>query len=78
MPIRGAKNPFPAKKKLASGVFTTPQKMDPPPSELAQARKVDKAAMARIDRRSGHGNTGASADAIMKAAMASKRKNPNG
>ena len=50
MPIRGAKNPFPAKMKPTTQVFSTPQKMDPAPASLSKARGVAAAAM-KADRK---------------------------
>lgn len=61
MAVRGSKNPFPKKMKPTTNVFSTPQKMDKPPSELAKARKVHAAAM-KSDRK--HMGGGASASAI--------------
>jgi hypothetical protein len=73
-----AENSFPRKTKPQSNVFSSPQKMDPPPASLKQARAVDRAARANANDKNGHGNTGASPEAIRAAAMRSKRKNPNG
>ncbi len=53
MAVRGSKNPFPDKKKLKSGVFTTPQKLDPPPASLSGARKVAKGAMKNTNDKNG-------------------------
>lgn len=53
MAIRGAKNPFPDKQKLKSGVFTTPQKMDPQPSGRSLEKKVRREAMKHTDRKNG-------------------------
>ena len=66
--IRGNRNPFPEKTKPTTNVFSTPQKMDPPPASLKEARKTADYAMVNHDPKHPNAN-GSSAASVRAYAM---------
>jgi hypothetical protein len=77
MPIRGWRNPFPEKSKPKGVALTSGPKPTKPAAGDPGTAKAATEAM-QGGRKSGSGDTGASASSVRSAAMSSDRRNGHG